>query len=380
MAAELRAAGVDARLVVPPWDDPAASGQAELVQGVPVRQVAVPTGGPAPARHAAIALRLLRATLAQRPDVVVCVKPKAYAGLLALLLRRLPLRVVVDSDDWEGRGGWSEFAPAPRPVRALVAWHERAALRSAERVTVASRALETLVAAAGAPRGRIAYLPNATWPGAAGWPPGDRVAGRRALGLDDDVPLLLLYSRLFEFEPGRVAATLGRLLRAAPTARVLVVGAALHGEDDGFRAGLRREGALDRCRFLGWAKREELPDLLAAGDVALVPTDDTLVNRCRCSVKLLDLMLAGRAVVADRVGQAAEYLEDGRNGRLVPPDDGAAMAEAALALLDEPSLARRLGQAAERDARERFTWASQRDRLVGAMLGREPQRSFGLRP
>jgi glycosyltransferase involved in cell wall biosynthesis len=194
------------------------------------------------------------------------------------------------------------------------------------------------------------------------------------------VPLLLLYSRLFEFEPGRVAATLGRLLRAAPTARVLVVGAALHGEDDGFRAGLRREGALDRCRFLGWAKREELPDLLAAGDVALVPTDDTLVNRCRCSVKLLDLMLAGRAVVADRVGQAAEYLEDGRNGRLVPPDDGAAMAEAALTLLDEPSLARRLGQAAERDARERFTWASQRDRLVGAMLGREPQRSFGLRP
>src|SRR5262245_31985970 len=161
MAAELRAAGVDARLVVPPWDEPSSSGRAGLVHGVPVLNVAVPTGGPAVARHAAIGLRLLRATLAQAPDVVVCVKPKAYAGVLALLLRALPRslapappRVFVDTDDWEGRNGWVELTPTPRPVRELVAWHERAALRAADRVTVASRALETLVADAGRPAAR----------------------------------------------------------------------------------------------------------------------------------------------------------------------------------------------------------------------------------
>ncbi|HEV8633387.1 MAG TPA: glycosyltransferase [Chloroflexota bacterium] len=380
MAGELRAAGADARLVVPPWDDPAASGQAELVHGVPVQNVAVPAGGPAVARHAAIALRLLRATLAQRPDVVVCVKPKAYAGLLALLLRRLPLRVVVDTDDWEGRGGWIELAPTPRLLKDLVARHERAVLGAADQITVASRALETLVASVGRPTGRITYLPNATWPGAAGWARGNRLRGRRALGLADQARLVLLYSRLFEFDAGRVAAAIGRLLRRAPEARLLVVGAALHGQDAGFGTELRRAGVLDRCRFLGWAKRGELPDLLAAADVALVPMDDTLVNRCRCSVKLLDLMLAGRTIVADRVGQAAEYLEDGASGRLVSPRDGAAMAEAALELLREPGLAGRLGRLAEEAARGRFTWTAQRGALTSAILDAGEPRSYASRP
>jgi len=372
MAAELRAAGVDARLVVPPWDEPDASGRAGLVYGVPVQNVAVPSGGPGLARHAAIALRLLRATLAQTPDVVVCVKPKAYAGLLALLLRRLSralsLRIVVDTDDWEGRNGWIELTPTPRPAKALIAWHERAALRAADRVTVASRALQTLVAAGGRPASGIAYLPNATWRGAAGWARGDRRRGRAALGLGEGARLTLLYSRLFEFDATRVAGAIGRLLRGAPAARLLVVGAALHGEDADFRNQLRRAGVLDRCRFLGWAKRYELPDLLAAADVALVPMDDTLVNRCRCSVKLLDLMLAGRAIVAEPVGQVTAYLEDGASGRLVPPGNGAAMADAALELLGEPDLARRLGRSAESAARERFTWSAQRGALAEAIL------------
>jgi glycosyltransferase involved in cell wall biosynthesis len=300
--------------------------------------------------------------------VVVCVKPKAYAGLLALLLRRLPTRVVVDTDDWEGRGGWSELAPTPRPIRELVAWHERAALGAAEGVTVASRALETLVAALGRPAGGITYLPNATWPGAAGWAKGDRERGRAALGLSEPERLLLLYSRLFEFDAARVAATIGRMLRAAPQARLLVVGAALRGEDAGFREELRRAGVLERCRFLGWAKRDELPDLLVAADVALVPMDDTLVNRCRCSVKLLDLMLAGRAIVAEAVGQVPEYLDDGATGRLVRPGDGPAMADAALELLGDETRAGRLGRSAEVAARGRFTWSSQRAALAAAIL------------
>src|SRR5439155_15018155 len=102
---------------------------------------------------------------------------------------------------------------------------------------------------------------------------------------------------------------------------------------------------------VGWAQREDLPDLLAAADVALVPMDDTLVNRCRCSVKLLDLMLAGCAIVAEAVGQAKEYLRDDETGRLVAPGDSNAFADAAIALLQRPSTARRHGRAAERVAR-----------------------------
>jgi glycosyltransferase involved in cell wall biosynthesis len=115
--------------------------------------------------------------------------------------------------------------------------------------------------------------------------------------------------------------------------------------------------------------RTDLPDVLATADVALVPLDDSLVNRARCSVKLLDLMLAGRAIVADRVGQVPEYLEDGRTAMLVDPDEPARMAEAVVALLRAPDRARTIGAAAEQMARTRFAWTNLRGRLVEAIVG-----------
>ena len=366
MARELRAAGHEAVLVVPPWDAPEEADSAVRAWGVPVRNVAIGGG------HAGRALAMLRAVLAERPDVVVAVKPKAYAGLLALLFAAVrPVRLVVDADDWEGRGGWNDLEGRSASARALIAWHEAACLRLADHVVVASRELERLATTVGVPAGRTTYLPNGTWPGAAGWPRGDGARARAALGLGGD-PVVLLYSRLFEFDLAAFVEAFGRIVRAVPRARLLVVGAGLGGEEARLRAALGGAGLLERSALVGWAKREDVPDLLAAADVALVPMDDTLVNRCRCSVKLLDLMLAGRAVVAHAVGQATAYLRDGESGRLVAPGDTAAFADAAIALLKRPSTARRLGRAAERAARSAFAWAAQRESLVRAIVGAPP--------
>ena len=352
MARELRAAGHDAVLVVPPWDAPDEADTALRVWDVPVRNVPIRRGL---AKHPGIVLDLLRGTLAERPDVVVAVKPKAYAGLLALVLRGV--RVVVDHDDDEA--AWSALAGDPAPIRTFVAWHERAALRRADHVIVASRVLEEKVA------GDCTYLPNATWHGAAGWVKGDRARGRSKLGLEPNAPVVMLYSRLFEFSVDALVAT----LRAIPAATFLFVGAGLYGEEARLRAALGPE-LLQRSIFAGWVPRDHLPDLLCAADVALVPMADIPVNRARCSVKLLDLMLCGLPIVADAVGQAREYLRDGETGRLVGPGDPAAMADAARALLGDRLEAGRLGDAAEAAARDVFTWSKQRGKLVKAVLGR----------
>lgn len=357
MARELRRAGHAAALIVPPWDDPGASSGVTESWGVPVLNVPLAAGV---MTQPSAAWQVVRATLAARPDVVVCVKPKGHAGLVALLLARSGMRVVVDTDDWEGRGGWASGAS---PIaRAFLAWHEWAALRAADGVTVASRELASLV---GRPS---CYLPNGTWEGAAGWEAGDGVAVRRELGISD-APCLLLYSRLFEFELGRVVAVLARVCAAVPDARILVVGAGLRGEEERLRSALLAAGIGGRAVLVGWAPRERIPDLLAAGDVALVPLDDTLVNRCRCSVKLLDLMLAGRAIVAERVGQVPEYLADGVSGVLLRSGDGDGLTGALVALLRDGARARALGGAAERDARGRYGWAGQMARVVRAILG-----------
>jgi glycosyltransferase involved in cell wall biosynthesis len=117
------------------------------------------------------------------------------------------------------------------------------------------------------------------------------------------------------------------------------------------RAGLA--GAID---YRGWAEPHAIPALLASADVALVPMDDTLINRARSSAKLLELMAAGLPIVAARVGQVAEYIEDRHSGLLVAPGDPAALAHAVLALLADPALREGLGQAARARVTQHYTW------------------------
>jgi glycosyltransferase involved in cell wall biosynthesis len=111
-------------------------------------------------------LALLQATLRQRPDVVHLFKPKGYAGLAALALHHLrpALPLVVDTDDWEGPGGWNDLLPYPSAAKRLFAWQERDLLRRADAITVASRALETLVWSMGIAPERVFYLPNGVRP------------------------------------------------------------------------------------------------------------------------------------------------------------------------------------------------------------------------
>jgi glycosyltransferase involved in cell wall biosynthesis len=69
-----------------------------------------------------------------------------------------------------------------------------------------------------------------------------------------------------------------------------------------------------------------------------------------------EAMAYGRPVVATAVGGLAEALDDGVTGVLVPPRDPAALREAIERLLGDPELRERLGDAARKDARSRFSW------------------------
>ena len=128
----------------------------------------------------------------------------------------------------------------------------------------------------------------------------------------------------------------------------------LRGEEVRFAQMAAGAGLGSAVHLLGWMPVDALPDVFAAADVALYPLDDTLLNRTKCVMKLVDLLLAGVPVVADAVGQAAEYVEDGGTGLLVPPGDVAAMARAAVALLREAAKGRALGEAARADMLARW--------------------------
>ncbi len=97
-------------------------------------------------------------------------------------------------------------------------------------------------------------------------------------------------------------------------------------------------GVAERVRFLG--ARDDVPDLLAACDVFVLPS-----RLEGLGVAALEAMAAAKPVVATRVGGLGEVVRDGECGLLVPPDDPAALAAALERLLGDPELRARLGAA-----------------------------------
>lgn len=70
---------------------------------------------------------------------------------------------------------------------------------------------------------------------------------------------------------------------------------------------------------------------------------------------VLEAMATGLAVVATRSGSIPELITDGGNGRLVAPGAPAELAAAIAALLASAGERARLGEAAARTVRERYT-------------------------
>jgi glycosyltransferase involved in cell wall biosynthesis len=311
--------------------------------------------------------------------VLYAFKPKAYAGaclMLFLAARRLGLyggRVVLDTDDWEGDGGWNDrerdrFGPL---ARWFIAWHERWCLRHADAVTYASRALEPLSRRAGA--SRLHYVPICVYAGGnASGPVSPFPAGERRDGAG---PVVLAYTRLAEFDPARLASTFARIAAVRADVRFLVVGRGLHGEEAAFERAVHERGIADRVVSVGWVAAADLPRYLTDADVALQLLDDNLLTRTKGQAKLLELLVAGVPVVADAVGQANDYVLDGMTGILVPPGDERAMAQAALALLADPDRRRAIGLAAAADVRARWTWEAWMPGLEVALVGGAVERS-----
>ncbi|HNP88844.1 MAG TPA: glycosyltransferase, partial [Kouleothrix sp.] len=258
------------------------------------------------------------------------------------------LPLVVDTDDWEGWGGWNDLLPYPRLAKQLFAWQERDLPRRANAVTVVSRTLETQVRGFGVAPERTVYLPNGITPTT------DVLAPLRPVNIH---PTLLLYTRFWEFDVRDMVAALCGIVAQQPKARLLVVGKGERGEEEELLRLAERAGVRAAIDYRGWVEPAQLPALLASADIALVPMNDTLINRARGLAKLLELMALGLPIVAARVGQVAEYLEDGRSGWLVAPGDPGTLAHGALQLLGDRALAARLGQASYARARDVYSWA-----------------------
>jgi len=71
-------------------------------------------------------------------------------------------------------------------------------------------------------------------------------------------------------------------------------------------------------RFTGMVAHAEVPRLMAAADIAVVPYPPVSRDLWLSPLKLFEYMASGSAVIASAVGQLNHVIQDGNNGLLVP--------------------------------------------------------------
>jgi glycosyltransferase involved in cell wall biosynthesis len=101
-------------------------------------------------------------------------------------------------------------------------------------------------------------------------------------------------------------------------------------------------------RLLGF--RREMPQLLAAVDICVLPADAEACGRV-----LFEAMAMAKPLVATASGGTPEIVVDGVTGLLVPPRDPRALAEALVALLRDPAKRQALGAAGRERAVKQFS-------------------------
>ena len=167
---------------------------------------------------------------------------------------------------------------------------------------------------------------------------------RASLGLAPDAPVALAAGR---FTPQKgFDLLLEAARRVSPPGVVLIAGDGLGLAEA--QSAIARTGA--PVRLLG--RREDLPDLLAAADLVVMPSRFEGLP-----LFALEAMAAARAVLGTDVVGTRDAVVDGVTGWLIPPEDPAVLGDAmARRLADRTALAR-AGEAGAALWAERFTGA-----------------------
>ncbi len=257
-------------------------------------------------------------------------------------------------EHWSRSPGWIRA-----PFRSTLLMAERYVAARASVIAAASTAARAMALEAGAPAANVITVPNAA----------DIDALDRAVAAGQvphlDGPLI---GWVGSFGRWHGADVLLRALTGLPEqVRVLMIG-----------DGVERTACEDLSAKLGVAGR-----VVWAGQL---PHQDAVHALSRCDIlampnvpledgqpffgsptKLFEFMTLGRPIVASRLGQIAEVLEDGRTARLVAPGDAGQLAQAIGEVLDSADAGEALATAARAEVERSHTWRQRTDSVLAAL-------------
>jgi glycosyltransferase involved in cell wall biosynthesis len=272
--------------------------------------------------------------------------------------RRLHQAVYVAdwADLWGMEGMAAEWPIMPRLTLGAFdsRWQIYTRLR-ADAVTAISTDLMERTRRLGIGADRIRLLP----PGANGdtFTPGNARLARRRLGLPEDA-LILVHTGFAPFDDGLLARVFTEAAAREPRVRLVTAGRRVAAVDKAAAIA----GCSDRVLQLGTVAYSGLDDVMACGDLMLVPYSRRPHNVARFPNRVGDYLAAGRPLATNPTGDLGALVVEESIG-VVAPEEPTAFADAVLDLLDRPQQREEMGVRARRLAETTFSWQARAETL-----------------
>ncbi len=239
---------------------------------------------------------------------------------------------------------------------------DRLVPRLADHVVAVSEELQSWLTGLGIPAHRVSCVPTGVNPES--FEGQDRTLVRTRYGFQDRI--VAVYTGTLQEYQGidLLLQAMKQVAARNPEVGLLVAG---NSNLETYKQMASRLGIGAQVIFLGETPFQEIPSVLAASDIAVLPR----VDCPGIPQKLTNYMAAGKAIVAFE--GSAKYLKHRETGIVVPNGDVSAMSEAILELAGDVELRNRLGAGARERILGNLDWVtlcSKLEEIYFSVLGR----------
>ena len=186
--------------------------------------------------------------------------------------------------------------------------------------------------------------------------PLDSSSLRDSLGLGEKKVIVSVGRLVHRKGQDRLIESMRAIVQEVPTAHLLLIGEGPYREH--LQALVRKYALDDHISFIGRIQYADLPQYICIGEIFAMPSRSRFfgLEVEGLGIVYLEASACGLPVIAGASGGAPDAVIDGTTGVVVDGLDSAAIAVAAINLLNNPTQATLMGQAGRRWIVEKWNW------------------------
>jgi phosphatidylinositol alpha-1,6-mannosyltransferase len=186
--------------------------------------------------------------------------------------------------------------------------------------------------------------------------PIDSSSLRQSLGLGEKKVIVSVGRLVHRKGQDRLIESMRAIVQEIPTAHLLLIGEGPYRHH--LQALVRKYALDDHISFIGRIHYADLPQYICIGEIFAMPSRSRFfgLEVEGLGIVYLEASACGLPVIAGASGGAPDAVIDGTTGVVVDGLDNAAIAVAAINLLNNPAQARLMGQAGRRWIVEKWNW------------------------